>query len=338
MKKSLLLFQTIEQIFAELLQKNGEKPLQTTSALADFLGVSAAQLSRIKNGMSSIGIELMNKINIKIDKLEKDEEKRIFWKEQIALVQSDSRKEDSSVTSSLAYKVSPLSQTETINNSLVDIDSSFIKDETKEALDYFHEDFFETEANTKRIVCGAFRDMPQSTAKGRNPEYIGKSVSVIRNGLAFAPFQPFGPLEKIKDENKRALDKNDAEAADAWNYIFQLALGVHEAFEKTKQLLENEENKGQLVLYEAAKVPSLRDCNLHSRLYYSEQTSGQNRIRIIQLIIGKIGNGEYKEHYIECSTESALHSVIAEQFFPILHHWRKYSQLPIKKGGNPKVL
>jgi transcriptional regulator with XRE-family HTH domain len=296
-------FDVLKDIFSEILQKNGLEAPKTTAALAEVIGVSAAQLSRIKNGRSSFGYEVMRKVNKKIDELEKDEELRKIWKTKLKEAQSESSKTPSKTL----------------------ITDTSAATESLEAFDKF----FQTSEDEKRIVCCSYRDIPQSTAKGRYPEYIEKSAAQIRKGLACASFQFFGPLDQIEAKLKTALKNKDTESFNAWSYIYRLASGVYEGFNKTREaVLKDSNNKGQAILYEASTVPSLINCNAHSRLFYSEKCSGANRIRIVQLVLG-----QDKEHFIECSSEPAFQSVVAEQFYPILDYWRdNKGRLPVENG------
>ena len=207
-------------------------------------------------------------------------------------------------------------------------------------LEAFHK-FFETSPNDKRLICISYRDIPESRDKGNYPGYADKSALVIRDGLACAMFQPFGPLKEIKKKAKESYDKDNVEAAETWNYIYKLASGVREVFEKIKNALQGadgavadadaDKGRGQLVLYEALRDPSLAGCDVNSRLFYSQQISGKdksNKIRVVQLIKGEEKDREY---FIECSTEPAFQAAVAAQFYPIISYWRDNGSLPVRQ-------
>ncbi|HEY0050958.1 MAG TPA: helix-turn-helix transcriptional regulator [Pyrinomonadaceae bacterium] len=282
------------KVFQEIIRENGKHNPKTVAEEAELIGISAAQLSRIKSGNSSLTKRVIDLI---AQTFGINEESKRLIRERLEFSKAQDVLKESEPT-------------------------------VKTALEEFHNRFFHTNRGEKRIICGAFFDIAQSTQKGRNPEYADASADVIRNGLSFACFQPFGPRENILKLVKKAVDAKNQELIAIWNYIYRLADSVHEGLEKTKESLKKEETLGQIVLYEAANVPSLTNCNLHSRLYYGERLSGDNKIQIVQLLLGKTGNSEYTEHYIECINESAFQSVVAEQFSPVLNYWRVTGKLP----------
>lgn len=201
------------------------------------------------------------------------------------------------------------------------------------AIEVFHQ-FFETKPDVERLICFAYRDIPQTRDQGKYPDYIYKYATVIKNGLTCAFFQPFGPIEEIKNKAISAITNGDTEAIDRWNFIYKVADGVHEVFQKTKIILEDKsvanditENKGQIVLYESAHLPSLINCIVHSRLFYSYQISEINEVRIAQLIQEKD-----EERFIECSTDQSFQTAIATQFYPIVNYWLKEKRLPVKQS------
>jgi transcriptional regulator with XRE-family HTH domain len=196
---------------------------------------------------------------------------------------------------------------------------------TNNSLEAFHK-FLETPTGHKRLVCISYRDVPETRDKGSYPGYIDRSVEVIKNGLACALFQPFGPLKEIKEKTKQAVDE-DEESRHRWNYILGLAEGVHEVFEKTKAAVEADgECKGQVVLYEALRVPSLAALTVYSRVCYSHEIWGEeksNKVRVVQLIKGKD-----EEYFIECNEDTPFQAAVAAQFYPVLQYWREKGSLP----------
>jgi hypothetical protein len=212
--------------------------------------------------------------------------------------------------------------------------SSNAEAQSTDALEEFDR-FFKTSEDAKRLICYAYRDIPQSRDAGSYPGYVDRSSDMVRRGLNCAFFQPFGPLDKIKQKAKEALDRNDLEAMETWQYIYKLASGVHEVYRKGKKLVESGsaiipgKRKGQLVLYEASEVSSLAVCDVNSRICYSiQQIFGKNEIRVVQMV--RVA-GEEKERFIECSTEPAFQTAVAAQFYPIIQYWRSNDRLPVKE-------
>ncbi|HEV7737243.1 MAG TPA: hypothetical protein VGO47_07740, partial [Chlamydiales bacterium] len=78
------IFRILNEIFLEIIQKNGWNiSLRTTADLAAILNVSPPHLSRIKNGKSLVGDEVLLKAFAQIDKLEKNVEQRDVWKDKL---------------------------------------------------------------------------------------------------------------------------------------------------------------------------------------------------------------------------------------------------------------
>lgn len=261
---------------------------ETVAAEASALGISVGTLSQLRNG-KPITSRVIEKIANKI------------------AGEDTARREEVRVELEQAYK------------------SSIAHASTNNSLEAFHK-FLETPAGHKRLICIAYRDVPETREKGSYPGYIDRSVEVIKNGLAIAMFQPFGPLKAIKEKTKESVDE-DEESRHRWNYILGLAEGVHEVFEKTKAAVEvGGECKGQVVLYEARRVPSLAALTVYSRVFYSHEIWGEeksNRVRVVQLIKGKD-----EEYFIEFNEAPPFQAAIAAQFYPVLHYWRETGSLP----------
>ncbi len=261
---------------------------ETVVAEASALGISVGTLSQLRNG-KPITSRVIEKIANKIagDDMARREEVR---------AELEQARESSSAHAS-----------------------------TNNSLEAFHK-FLETPAGHKRLICISYRDVPETREKGNYPGYIDRSVEVIKNGLTIAMFQPFGPLKAIKKKTKEAIDE-DEESRHRWNYILGLAEGVHEVFEKTKAAVEaGGECKGQVVLYEALRVPSLAVLTVYSRVFYSHQIWGEeksNKVRVVQLIKGKD-----EEYFIEFNEDTAFQAAVAAQFYPVLQYWRDKGSLP----------
>lgn len=194
--------------------------------------------------------------------------------------------------------------------------------------------FIETSPEVKRLVCFIYHDMPESTDQGRYPQYVNKVADRIRRGLTCAFFQPFGPVEEINKRAFEASSKGKFEISDRWTYIRQLAFNVRQVFKKTRDAVEKAGTgkiKGQLVLYEAANVPSLVNCHIHSRLFYSYQKSEINEIRTAQLIKGQEVGQEY---FIEGSNEQSFRNGFTTQIYPVVNYWIEKEKLPIEKDEN----
>lgn len=307
-------FSVLYEIVGEI-QENGLSVPNTPTALAKMMGVSAAQFSRIKNLKSSLSDKSLDCIYKEISKLEKDKAKLAAWKEKLKEAQKNQ------LELLRKTKAQSLMQAQPESSTVI----ASIDDPLEEFYNFFSISSDEITQGENRLICCSYRDRSQSTAKGRNPEAIERNAGEIKKGLKCAVFQCFGPLEEIRKNGKEAYDRDDVEAKQAWDYIYDVALGVYDVFRKTKAVVEKGDNKGQIVLYEASKVPVLTECYIHSRLFYSEQVLTKNKIRVVQLVIGKNIETEY---CIECSIEPAFQSVIAVQFHPILGYWRNTGHLP----------
>jgi transcriptional regulator with XRE-family HTH domain len=288
----------LQRYLQHLKQEDKHGAVVTIAAEAKALGISAGTLSQLRNG-KPITSRVIQKI---AKKLASGEEYR---RKEIEDSLEDARRSMSGISS---------------RNALKDL-----------------KEFSDIKPGEKRLICIAYRDLPQSRDKGDYPGYVAWSADVIKRGLFCAMFQVFGPLEEIKERAKAAYDADDVEAVKTWNYIYELASGVHEVFGKMKKAvaLDNEhhakKSEGQIVLYELAKVPPLLACSVNARLFYSHQISTtsheQGIIRITQLVMGM-----NKEEFIECQTESSFQSAVAAQFQPILQFWLNKGHLPVNEN------
>jgi transcriptional regulator with XRE-family HTH domain len=287
----------ILQRYIEEHRSEGKTPgkSHTVAAEAKILGISTGTLSQLRNG-KPITHKVIEKIAEKLANNNEDRRRRIQQELRATL------------------------------------NSSNAETATVDAIEEFRR-FQETSRDANRLICCSYRDVPQSTDTGTYPGYINTSASIIIEGLNYAFFQPFGPVEEIKKKLKDALDNNNKEAEAAWKYIHTIATGVHEVFVKTKISVENGDareagkQKGQVVLYEASNVSSLATCDVNSRVFYSSQISaGRQETRVVQLIRGK-----NEEKFIECTIEPAFTAAVAAQFYPIPQYWRSKGCLPVKE-------
>jgi transcriptional regulator with XRE-family HTH domain len=293
--------------FREIIQeseviKENQEPPKNIFEEAKSIGISAAQLSRIKNGKSS----LTNKvINLIAEKYGNDEQSRQRIKEKLA-----------------GARVR---------------DSAKISVSNENSVEEFHQKFFQTDPELTRLICFSYREMPESINKGKHPEYIEKGSVEVKNAENFscALFQFFGPKERIKDKILEAYEAEDKDARKAWEYIYEIADAIHEVFGRVKAQMGN--IPGRVVLYESLEVPLLKDCSLHSRLMYSEELVGKDskNIRIVQLLTGN----DTRQHFVECTTESGFQIAVAAQFYPILDCWRaSEGRLPKTENEVKEVL
>lgn len=286
----------LQDYLDQLRQKAAVGPLDTIASEAKALGISAGTLSQLRN-KKAITSRVIGKIAKKISS--GDEPRR----REIEAELERARQSETNAAST--------------SDSLGDVDK-----------------FLETGLGQRRLICIAYRDIPQSRDKGDYPGYIDRSAEFVKEGLSFAMFQVFGPLQQIKKKAKAAYDNDDVEGAETWNYVYRLASGVREVFSKMKKAVERDgegagHKAGQIVLYETMKTPPLIVSNINSRVFYSHQISergDERRIRIAQLIRAKD-----KEILVEFANDSAYESAVAAQFQPILQFWVANSRLPTKK-------
>ena len=275
------------KVFREILQENGVFP-RTIVEEADLISITGGQLSRIKNKKSALTNNVIDSI---VEKFGKDKESAVKIRERLEIAKNRDSLD--------LKKKGPV-------KSLTPVEE-------------FHRDFFQTPEDVTRLICFSYREMPQSINRGQNPEYIETGTDEVKNspGLSCALFQFFGPLEAIQNKIDEAAAAGDKDARKAWDYIHDVADGIHEMFGRIKEELGNRERK--TVLYEALTAPSLENSNLHSRLMYSEELAGKTsrNVRTCQLIFGKS-----RDAYIEGITETGFQIAVAAQFSSVLDYWR----------------
>lgn len=279
------------QQYLDQIKREAADPIETVASEAKALGISAGTLSQLRNG-KPITDKVIAKIANTIAAGDESHYKEI---------------EEDLVNARRAA----LNTADITRDSLDDID-----------------EFLKTSSGQKRLICVSYRDIPQSREQGDYPGYVDRSAKFFKSGLSLAMFQVFGPLEQIKQNAKAAYDIDDVEASGNWNYIYKLASGVREVFQKTKRAVESDgSGSGQIALYERANTPPLSICDINARLFYSHQISekgAERKIRIAHLIKA-LG----KEVFIESASDSAYHLAVAAQFQPILRFWITEGRLPI---------
>ncbi|HEX8377843.1 MAG TPA: hypothetical protein VF602_08485 [Pedobacter sp.] len=298
-------------ILNEIIQKNENSP-KTMEFFAKEIGISNAQLSRIKSKKSPLSENVINKIYeyfVRTDKkyaLElKERLNKIREEEKVFVYDSKVILTGNTAIDNYARLLEKLSQ----QNSLLIVE---------------------------------YRDFPVSL--GRFPHIIELSVEAIRNGLCIGLFQPFGSREALYkrhnlfgEKSSKLTEPNKFKNADkivnSYDYLIRLAGEVNNLYQSLKNKLTHDA-KGQVVLYEAeyqnekkvmGALPSIVASGINSKLYYASFLDSTGYQTKIYEWISTI-NDEFL--FIERSNTTLNFNAVKMQFNPMITYWEQKKRLP----------
>lgn len=285
--------QTFEDVFlkiSEFFQKNGEPG--TSEHLASKIEISAAQISRLRNGKVNVSDNVIDKIF----NLLKDQDASFAEEIKTSL-------------QNLRDRLSP---------------SAGVESGRGEAIKPI-EDFFAVLAKSKHsILCVDYRDSPQV---GTIPYLADVVAYAINKNLSFAMFQPFGSQEKLLDMHEKYVKKireatdvneDDTITAQAYFHLFKLAHAVRLVYSAIKTKVNR---KDHIVLYEAERKDySLNAIGMQSRLFYARYEL--DRIWTTKAFDWVSGTDD-RHFFVERSSRDISFDAVRTQFYPVLSCWDK---------------
>ncbi|HEX8565077.1 MAG TPA: hypothetical protein VF648_05355 [Pyrinomonadaceae bacterium] len=305
-------FDTIWNEIFNKIQKNGEDALNTVAAQAEYIGISAAQISRIKSGKSSLTDNVIESIVKKVSEFDQEYAKTLT--DKLKKVQFESIKENLGITGR-----------HEVVESLVD------KYSIKKA-----EELFEKLSNSKSLLCVDYRDFPQATIGGSYPVLAERAGEAVKKGLRFALFQPFGTAESLREMisklNKQLEHPKVMVTLKAYMYLYELTIKVRQVYSMMKEISKG--GLGQIVLYEAQiKEPMITAIGLQSRLFLANYFEGNlHQKQIFEWVTAP--NNEH--FFIERSQLSLDLDAVGLQFHPIHKFWEENKTLPENIKENKK--
>jgi hypothetical protein len=299
-----------------------------TSDEAEFLGISAGHLSRIRNERVPLTDEVIDKIASAFAK--HDMKQREALRDRLVRVKMVSH-----------ARIKPSARNKRLSTSNA---TSLLAKYSIENLD----SLFGRLSKPESLLAVDYRDLPQARKEGRYPRFAIKAAEAVKKGLSLALFQPFGSPEKIsykEDQIKetllktKALDKPEAKSfLDACHYLFDLAVGVREFYEYVSgEANEGGECLGKIVLYEAVRThngkeeatPSLAACGIQSRLFYAVYSDS---IRSYKEVYEWVVAHPDEDCFIQRDNLSLNLAAVRTQFSPILSYWDENKKiLPVGK-------
>lgn len=309
----------LNEIFGKI-QENGKAIPNTIAALAGEIEVSAAQLSRIKSGKSSLTDKVVEKI---VGKFAEDEEYAKTLQDKLKKIQLES------ITENLGISIS-----QETTKSLSGIN----------AIDEITKLFDTLSLKEGNLLMVDYRDFPQAVSSGAYPSLVETTIKAIESGLCFAMFQPFGNrLSLLKKHNQLSertesihdpnLYENANQFLSSFFYLISLASKVREFYLNVKNNLSSEK-KGQIVLYEASykennkvfgALPSIIASGIQSRLFYTSFfDADQHQTKIYEWISAP----ENEHFFVERSKLSLSPDAVKMQFNPIPAYWKQTTKLP----------
>lgn len=198
-------------------------------------------------------------------------------------------------------------------------------------------DFFDRLGQPGSLVCVDYRDLPQAVSTGSYPSAARDAATAVARGLSFAMFQPFGPVEELRDRrNAAAMNGGVSPPFERlFDYLYKLAQDVRRVHLEMLAAAERiarergEPMLGQIVLYEAESAPkNPAGCGIQSRTFYVDHWSGAHHLTdIYEWIVGADGHS-----FVQRSGESLHADAVREQFYPVPDLWREHGQrLPVRK-------
>lgn len=281
---------TVVEILAhqfEALRSAGTSLDRTAAAEAQYLGISASYLSRIRGQKAQITDELAQKIAARLQP--DDDVRRKALYHQLLEARDAGPGHAHSPTEP---DISP--------NAIVE--------------------FFERIAQPGSLLCVEYRDLPQAISTGPFPKMAVEAAYAIANGLSFAMFQPFGPLEELRQRFHDAIDKEHP-CMRLYEYLFKLASRVRQVYREMLAEVESHSTRlGQLVLYEADSTRNgiIPYYGIQSRIFYAEYT---HALTHFTEVYDWIAGDQDRHYFIRRGGTSLDPEAVSSQFHPITTSW-----------------
>lgn len=270
---------------------------RTAAAEAQYLGISASYLSRIRNGKAALTEELAQKIARTFEPSDEGARKALLRELEVAREASPDK-----ARSPLEPDITP--------NAIID--------------------FFDRVAQPGSLLCVDYRDLPQATSSGPFPQTAVEAAYAVAHGLSFAMFQPFGPVEALRERLVDALESSGQAGMfpciRLYEYLFKLAARVRQVYEEMQaEVQKHEDPLGRLVLYEAERVPeTILGCGIQSRLFYVDYA---HALRHYSEVYQWIASDD-RHYFIRRGGESLSPEAVREQFHPITTYWNEERRSP----------
>lgn len=315
-------------ILNEIIQKNNDSN-KTVEFFAKEIGISNAQLSRIKSKKSTLSDNVINKIYVYF--LQFDKIYANALKERLGKIKSEG-KPTLEKNSNLIFA----------GNSAIDKYARLLENLSQE--------------NSLLLVDN--RDFPVSLE--RFPHLDDLTIDAVNKGLSIAMFQPFGSRAGlIKKRNLLSAKSVDVsydlyssvdEIVNSYDYLIRLASSVSNLYWKFKNAIHSLEQKtggkalGRIVLYEAdyflpmegnskskdenehfGALPSLVASGIMSKLFYAhflDSTAYQTKI------YEWVSAQNEELFFVERSNLTLNFNAVKMQFNPIPAYWKKYKEIP----------
>lgn len=293
-------FKEIWNEISDFIRENEKLATVTSALIAEKIGVSAAQISRIRNGRSNLSNEVVDKIVAPIAKLNRTYAENV--RERLKGVQF-----------------------QLIENRLVDSETESnvyrhpIDRDRGDAIRLI-EGLFDTLVSAEHaILCVEFRDNPRAGTSPKFAKLAGEAVCAGRD-LCVALFQPYGSQEeRLEIHNQYMKTENpDGTIAEAYLDLWRLAGTVRSVY---REILTHCPDQGtRVALYEAKRTPvSLCAIGMQSRLFYTRSQIGDDWKPSAYNWVTSRSDGDV---FVELSEPNVSMDVIRAQFRPVAE-WGK---------------
>jgi len=301
--------QILESAF-EKARKSGEKIGKATAAEAQYIGISPAHYSRIRNARVTLSSKLIDQI-VEVFAAG-DSEYAGKLKDELWAARGESAQKDG------GFPQRPTTDKYSVENIAT---------------------LFNKLSHRNSLLVVDYRDWPQAIDQGAYPHMADKASEAINAGLCFALCQPFGSAETLFEKHnklaeaikeKQLHDKSQARSfLSAYSYLYDLAMRVREFYEQMRKKTAN--GLGQIVLYEADVAnPVLTASGIQSRLFYAdfyEDTRPRHQTKIYEWV-AVLGD----EHaFVERSNLSLNIDAVKLQFNPIPAYWETCEEKNLPK-------
>jgi hypothetical protein len=315
----------VDEFFRIYIQKNGAEAPKTVAAQADFFGISAAQMSRLKAGKSGLTDHVLEKVLNKFKKHNLGDKKK--FEAELKLVQA-------------SFVPEPIAK-----ESL----------ESRYSLSEGLENLFSKVASKNALLLVDYRDLPQVYPQGTHSDLVEPVINAVKEGLNIALFNPFGSPKSLLEINaylnKAFVDetggasfmedpnrvKHVNDFFQSYGYLLSLTARIYSFYKAICEQLTLEERK-QVVLYDAGywsdrtknftAIPTLTASGMQSRLFYAEYLeSGSRQTKVFEWIVAAGRSGD--EHlFVERSNRSLSFNAVRMQFNPIPSYFSESGSLP----------
>jgi transcriptional regulator with XRE-family HTH domain len=320
--------ETFYSILEEIIQKN-EENIHTVGEFANKINVSAAQLSRIKKGKSSLSDETIDKI---CNFFEKDKEYSDSLRFRLKKIQENTYSE------TLKTK---LEQVKNKSVSEISVDN--------------YSNLLRRLSQKESLLMVDNRDFPVFLEGAKHLDKL--TINAVKEGLSIAMFQPFGSrlnlierrnvleIESLKIE--QPLKKRIEEIVRAYNYLIELANKVTDLYLSFRNSInkcidEGVPILGQVVLYEGeyksfkeikkgsfkytkGALPSMVASGISSKLFcahFRDSVSFQTKI------YEWVTTQEDELLFVERSNTTLEFDAVKTQFNPVFAYWKEEKRLP----------